>query len=340
MARTSSFSESFQEPHPGSPFCPGEPALTLNNIPLDFGDTPNTIVPSTPQLSPEEADVADERTSNPSTSNAAESLRSSDARNETRSIRSTKSRIFDEIKHEVMVNHLYQQQCSQLWIDHNNPANAEGVLLRKSRGQYLACPPQLLNSAFASACSQLNLQAAMTVNSRVTRAFVQSSPETREVPLKAGLRIQILPDMHHLPLARKYHFAAFVAAEELLVVWDDNASNLIGRAQAIESALTELVWGNPDDEEEEEEQNEKDEHQLDPESGDPIPEERPTNLINTILVAFTLVIVIVLLGLAARSLAVEIAVDRNFLRLAFLALVPVQIFFTLVGLLRPASRSC
>lgn len=231
-----------------------------------------------------------------------------------------------------MVNHLYQQQCSQLWIDHNNPANAEGVLLRRTKGQYLACPPQLIKSTFASACSQLNLQAAMTVNSRVIKSFVQSSPKAQEVPLKDGLRIQILPDMHHLPLARKYHFAAFLAAEELLIVWDDNASNVIKRAKAIEAALTELVWGDPDQEDEEEAQDKKDEH-LDPESGDPIPEERPTNLINTILVAFTMIIVIVLLGLAARSLAVEIAVDRNFTRLAFLALVPVQIFFTLVSII-------
>ncbi|KAK5311800.1 hypothetical protein LTR93_011598 [Exophiala xenobiotica] len=50
---------------------------------------------------------------------------------------------------------------------------------------------------------------------------------------------------------------------------------------------------------------------------------------NTVLVAFTLIIVIALLGLACRSLAIEIAVDKSYLRLAFLSLVPVQIFFTL-----------
>ena len=342
MPKSSSFTEEFQDPHPGSPFRPGEPSFTLNDVPLNLIDTSQPPTPTTPRVALEEADVTDERASTISGSNVTESASGSEVRAETRSLRSTRSRIFDEIKHEVMVNHIYQQQCSQLWIDHNSPANAEGVLIRRSKGHYLACPPQLINSTFAAACSQLNLQAAMTVNSRVIKAFVQSSPKTREVPLKAGLRIQILPDMHHLPLARKYHFAAFLAAEELLIVWDDNASNLIARAQAIESALTELVWGNPDDEEDEEEEDEKNEHQLDPESGDPIPEERPTNLINTILVAFTLIIVIVLLGLAARSLAVEFAVDRSFVRLAFLSLVPVQIFFTLVSFCpsqgHPANR--
>lgn len=61
----------------------------------------------------------------------------------------------------------------------------------------------------------------------------------------------------------------------------------------------------------------------------PAPTDRPTHLMNTVLVAFCLIIVIVLLGLAARSLATEISVDKNYIRLAFLALVPVQIFFTL-----------
>ena len=174
----------------------------------------------------------------------------------------------------------------------------------------------------------------MTVNSRVVRSFVASCPDAVDVPLKDGLRVQILPSVADLPKARKYQFAAFLAAEELLLVWDDDAANLIKRAKAIESELMDLIWRSNQDSTEEEEINEKVVRstvvELDPESGDPIPENRPTNLMNSILVAFTLAIVITLLGLAARSLAVEISVDHDYIRLAFLALVPVQIFFTLV----------
>jgi hypothetical protein len=63
----------------------------------------------------------------------------------------------DDIKHEVMVNYLYQQQCSQLWVS-GGSSDIEGVLLRKTRGQYMACPPQLGNSTFAMACAALNVQ--------------------------------------------------------------------------------------------------------------------------------------------------------------------------------------
>lgn len=63
----------------------------------------------------------------------------------------------DEIKHEVIVNYLYQQQCSNLWI-HKASGELEGVLLRKSRNSYMAFPPQLTNSAFGVACAALNVQ--------------------------------------------------------------------------------------------------------------------------------------------------------------------------------------
>jgi hypothetical protein len=69
----------------------------------------------------------------------------------------TSSTFLDDIKHEVMVNYLYQQQCSQLWVS-DGSGEIEGVLLRKSRNTYMACPPQLGNSPFAAACAALNVQ--------------------------------------------------------------------------------------------------------------------------------------------------------------------------------------
>jgi hypothetical protein len=180
------------------------------------------------------------------------------------------------------------------------------------------------------------MQVAMTVNSRVMRSIVTSSPDAIDIPMKNGLRIQILPCIDDLARAKKNQFAAFIAEEELLVVWDDNANNLVKRAKAIEAELMEIVWGNDEEDEGEDMIEEKNgikrkTVELDFESGELIPEYRPTNLMNTILVAFTLIIVITLLGLAFRSLATEIAVDHGYIRLAFVALVPVQIFFTLVS---------
>lgn len=178
----------------------------------------------------------------------------------------------------------------------------------------------------------------MTVNSRVIKTFLGWSPDAVDVPLMNGLRVQILPSVADLPRARKHQFAAFLAEEQMLVVWDDDALHLIQRAKAIESELMELVWKTGEPEEVEEGAAPKkgpkvSELEIDEESGAILPQYRPTHLLNTILVAFTLILIVTVLGAGFRELAIEIDVDQSYTRLAFVALTPVQIFFTLVSFL-------
>jgi hypothetical protein len=73
------------------------------------------------------------------------------------SIMSAESGWMDDIRHEVMVNYLYQQQCSHMWVS-DGSSEMEGVLLRKSRNTYMACPQELGNSQFAAACASMNVQ--------------------------------------------------------------------------------------------------------------------------------------------------------------------------------------
>ncbi|PHH82032.1 hypothetical protein CDD82_7231 [Ophiocordyceps australis] len=75
-----------------------------------------------------------------------------------RSEQSTRSSaMLDDIKHEVMVNYLFQQQCAQLWVG-DGVGEVEGVVLRKARGHYMACPAMLATSPFAMACAAMNVQ--------------------------------------------------------------------------------------------------------------------------------------------------------------------------------------
>jgi len=116
-------------------------------------------------------------------------------------------------------------------------------------------------------------------------------------------------------------------------------NNLIPRGQSIEAELMDLVWSTGDDAEAVEELDDDNEKkpprvtalEIDEESGEPLPEKRSTNLLNTILVALTLILITVMLGAGFRQIAIEITVDHNYTRLAFLALTPIQIFFTLVS---------
>ena len=171
----------------------------------------------------------------------------------------------------------------------------------------------------------------MTVNSRVIKTFLQWTPDAVDVPLMNGLRVQILPTVDDLPRARKHQFAAFIAADGLLVVWDDDALNLVPRAKNIESELMELVWnsGTEVDDDDEKKATGFVEVEIDEESGEIKPEARPIHLQNTVLVSITLVLVTVSLGSAWRQLAIEVSVDGNYTRLCLVLLFPIQIFFTL-----------
>ncbi|TGO82353.1 hypothetical protein BPOR_0853g00030 [Botrytis porri] len=238
------------------------------------------------------------------------------------------SSLIGGIKYEVMVNYIHQQQCANLWVS-DGSGEYEGVVLRKTRGTYLACPPQLGNSAFAAACASLNVQCAMTVNSRVIKTFLECSPEAIDVPLLNGLRIQIVPAMEDLPRARKHQFAAFVASEALLVVWDDDALNLIERAKQIQGELMELVWKLEEDVKEEKKAPDVSKVEMDEETGRPLPQTRALHLQNTILVTLTLILIITTLGLGIRQVSIESSVDKQYTRFALLILTPVQVFFTL-----------
>ncbi|PUU80860.1 hypothetical protein B9Z19DRAFT_1078305 [Tuber borchii] len=163
----------------------------------------------------------------------------------------------------------------------------------------------------------------MTVSSGVIKTFLQWSPDAVDVPLMNGLRIQIVPTIADLPRARKLQFAAFVAREAILMVWDDDPLNIVARAKFIENEPMALVWKTPEVQEEELARTEL---------GANVVERRPTNLLNTILVAFTLALIVTTLGAGYRQIGIEVTVDGNMLRLAFLALTPIQIFFTLVSL--------
>ena len=183
-------------------------------------------------------------------------------------------------------------------------------------------------------------QCAVTVNSRVLQTVLQWSPNAVDIPLTNGLRVQVVPEIEDLPRARKYQFAAVVASLGLLVVWDDDPTQVMERAKHSEGELMDLVWrADESDSEQPPPLSEKvgavvevvtaEVVPTDSELGLPLEQFRPTHLQNSVLVAFTLILVITMLGAGFRAVAAEVLVDHNYLRLAFVALVPVQIFFTL-----------
>lgn len=180
----------------------------------------------------------------------------------------------------------------------------------------------------------------MTVNTRVIKLFLRRQDLTY-VPLQDGLRLQILPDITHLPRCQKHHFAAFMNDTATLVVWDDEPRNLLKRTKDIQQQLMDMIW-QEDSPYQNEKQTGKDsngvsvtEFAVDSEHGDISQEDltekpRRTVLIQPILTGVTLFLIIAALGSGWRELVVELVVDKSWLRLAFLLVVPLQIWLGLV----------
>jgi hypothetical protein len=168
------------------------------------------------------------------------------------------------------------------------------------------------------------------------------------VPFDNGLRIQVLPNITFLPDCQKHHFAAFIQDSAMLIVWDDDPNHLLSRAQGVEDHLMSMVW-NVDDEENEKSsiaapskaasrapsirvkegsssQNSDSEENL-------AEAPRKTVLIQPILTAITLVLIFAAIGGGWKQIAMELMADKGWIRLGFVAVVPLQIWLALVILI-------
>ncbi|KAI5236437.1 hypothetical protein E4T43_08620 [Aureobasidium subglaciale] len=249
-----------------------------------------------------------------------------------------------DIKCDMMVNNLYSQQMELLWTAGGHD---EGILLKKSRGQYACCPSDLESepTGFYKAVETLNVRSAMTVNTRVIKLFLHGNDRSF-IPLKSGLRLQVLPDMSYLPRCAKHQFAAFIADRGILVVWDDDPRHLIKRAEQIEQALMKMIW-REEGEEEEEVVSEKektadiniDEVGMDSVEAGAYEKPRRIVLTQAICNAVTLCMLIAVMGTGWRKVALEIGLDGSYIRIAFvLCIIPqawLSLFFyqSVVGVL-------
>ena len=195
----------------------------------------------------------------------------------------------------------------------------------------------------------LTSQCAMTVNTRVVQLFLRRE-DRAYVPLDNGLRLQILPDVSFLPQCQKHHFAAFIQDSAVLLVWDDQPTHILNRIKDIESQLMSLIWNNTDENDERPgpgasvESKQQVTNHIQGVKGSTIKKdcglsEGPRRLvfIQSILTALTLILITAAIGSGVRRMMIEVKVDHNYLRLALLIVVPLQVWLALVR--NPSSDS-
>lgn len=239
----------------------------------------------------------------------------------------------NEIKADVMVNWLYQQQMEKLWTAGGHD---EGVCLKKGRSTYTCCPADIIEEpyGFYKAVETLNVRCAMTVNTRVIKLFLHNN-DRPYVPLRNGLRLQVLPDMSYLPRCQKHQFAAFIADRGILVVWDDEPRHLLDRAQKIEKSLMEMIWDDPVEGESLDEKKDGGEvfvqevgSEDDVELGT-VEKPRKIMLWQPLLVAVELCLTVFSIGSGYRAVARETYIDGNYMRLLFIIVLLPQMWLAL-----------
>ncbi|KAF2020282.1 hypothetical protein BU24DRAFT_366132 [Aaosphaeria arxii CBS 175.79] len=206
-----------------------------------------------------------------------------------------------------MVNWLHSKQEERIWTT-GHPG--EGVVLKQTKGRYVCCPSELQDddSQFYQSVSSLNV--------RIT----------------SGLRLQVVPSLRELPYCQKHQSAAFIQEEQLLVVWEDDPKRLLERATFIESMLMQRVWGQ--DPAVPGSNDQKGAFATVTRAGEDDTEvaaEKPRRLVlnQSVLTAATLTLVLSAIGSGWRNIAIELLVDRNWIRMGFLACLFPQIWLAL-----------
>lgn len=187
----------------------------------------------------------------------------------------------------------------------------------------------------------------MTVHSPVIRMYTETSPTAVEMPLLDGRAVQIVQTVESLATAKTHQCAAVIASSGLLVVWDDDAVELLARAKNIEWEVMQLFWtkdpfktplpskpGSIAASKSEfalvNEKQVSDSDSEDLEAGKA--KTRPTLLLNTCIISIACGCMIAVLGLGLRRLIIEyryeVGYESNpYTRFALLAITPVWVLF-------------
>ena len=183
----------------------------------------------------------------------------------------------------------------------------------------------------------------MTVSTRVIRLVVERT-RLVTITLQDGLHVQILPSIKFLATCQKHQNAAFIKDQGILVVWADSPREVITQAQDIEGQMMHVFARSldPYDEKSPEKEghtvrvtekgvggSDLDSEKMSREDGltdDP----RRIVLNQAILCAITLILIIAALASGWRQIAIQIKVDHNWIRLAFILVMPLQIWLALV----------
>lgn len=187
----------------------------------------------------------------------------------------------------------------------------------------------------------------MTLRNEVISIVLRTN-QKNYIPLSNNLRCQVLPSISFLPMCQKHHFAAFIADREELIVWDDDAQNVLSRAQTIMADLMKEMWNSRPTSSSsfmetktisvtEHEISDSSSGEQDLETG-PLQEEyRPIFLQQAVVNSLALALMLGTLGVGLNKMTTEVYVTQNYVSLALLLTIP---YTFLMGLVSYQQECC
>ena len=182
----------------------------------------------------------------------------------------------------------------------------------------------------------------ISIKDRVVTVLL-SQPDLLYIPIQDNLRLQIVPDVEYIPRCQRSQGAAFCKNQDMLVVWGDSVDATEQRADKYLKQMVEVFSQGFGTYTEKEKDNVMVKEMPmdgseDAYSGDMDPEEniqeprRKIVLIQAVLSGLTVLMVIAAIGSGFRQIAIEIGIDHSYIRLAFIIVVPFQMWLALVSL--------
>ena len=164
---------------------------------------------------------------------------------------------------------------------------------------------------------------------------MDARPDEHFIQIHRTLRLQVVPDTPGLQYCQRHQSAAFIADTGTLLVWEDEPTRLLERAEYIQDALMKMSW-KPEPEEEGAPKDTKKPFVKIEEYEEPTEEEaavdeapRKTMLWQCVYEAVTIALVIGCIGSGWRWVAVEHIQDPNWMRLLFIVVLPAQAWLAL-----------
>lgn len=120
-----------------------------------------------------------------------------------------------------------------------------GVLLRQSRGNYISCPEDV-DLQLLGAAQRLNVGVLVTLRLNMLYPIIAGMHDGQtELMMKGGYQLQVLESLASVSSSsvKKFQYAAILRKEGILLVWQDEITQILGHAQHMEDKLLAYVWG-------------------------------------------------------------------------------------------------